>query len=81
MEKIKQALLKEAKHAVENDGAEVIVLSCGSLIGLGKWLQEQLGIPVIEPGLIALKIAEDLVKLGLSHSKVSFCNPHEKRRG
>ena len=80
MEKIKQALLKEAKHAVENDGAEVIVLSCGSLIGLGKWLQEQLGVPVIEPGLIALKIAEDLVKLGLSHSKISFRNPHKKRR-
>lgn len=80
MEKIKQALLKEAKHAIENDDAEVIVLSCGSLIGLGKWLQEQLGVPVIEPGLIALKITEDLVKLSLSHSKISFRNPHEKRR-
>ncbi|MFA4646678.1 aspartate/glutamate racemase family protein [Pyrococcus kukulkanii] len=80
IEDIKQALLKEAKDAIENDGAEVIVLSCGSLIGLGKWLQDQLGVPVIEPGLVALKIAEDLVKLGLSHSKVSFHPPHEKRR-
>jgi len=80
IEKIKQALLEEARLAIKQDGAEVIVLSCGSLIGVGKWLQEQLGVPVVEPGLIALKIAEDLVKLNLSQSKLSFLTPHRKRR-
>lgn len=79
-EKIKQALLEEAKHAIKEEGAEVIVLSCGSLIGIGEWLQKQLGVPVIEPGLVALKIAEDFVKLGLTQSKLSFVLPHEKRR-
>ncbi len=80
LDSIKQALLKEAEHAIKNDGAEVIILSCGSLIGVGKWLQERLEVPVIEPGLVALKLAEDLVKLGLSHSKLSFHSPHRKRR-
>jgi|Deesub1362B_J571_1020462.scaffolds.fasta_scaffold00012_244 allantoin racemase len=80
MEKIKKQLLEESEKAIEEDGAELIILSCGSLIGIGKELQQRLGIPVIEPGLVALKIAEDLVRLGLPHSKLSFREPHSKKR-
>ncbi|ALM74049.1 aspartate/glutamate racemase family protein [Thermococcus barophilus] len=81
LKKIEEALLKESKGAIKEDGAELIILSCGSLIGIGKKLQEKLGVPVIEPGLVALKIAESLVKLDLSHSKLAFRYPHSKKRG
>lgn len=78
--KIEKALLEESKKAINEDGAEVIILSCGSLIGIGEKLQSKLGIPVIEPGLVALKVAELLVNLRLSHSKLAFRVPHLKKR-
>jgi allantoin racemase len=45
---------------------------------LSEWLQSQLGIPVIEPGLVAIKTAEMLVDLKLTHSKKTFMKPIEK---
>jgi Asp/Glu/hydantoin racemase len=43
-------------------------------------MQEKLNVPVIEPGLVALKVAEDLVKLKLTQSKRAYPKPYEKRR-
>jgi len=79
-ERLKNALLKEARKAVEEDGADVIVLGCGSLLGLAEELQKELKVPVVDPGLAALKIAEDLVKLRLAQSKRAFPFPSPKRR-
>lgn len=79
-EKLKNSLLEEARKAIEEDEADVIVLGCGGLLGLAEELQRELGVPVIDPGLTALKIAEDLVKLRLSQSKRAFMFPHPKKR-
>jgi len=79
-ERLKSALLREARRAVEEDEADVIVLGCGSLLGLAEELQKELKVPVIDPGLAALKIAEDLVKLRLAQSKRAFPFPKAKRR-
>lgn len=79
-EKLWNAILAEARKAVEEDGADVIVLGCGALFGLAQQLQKELGVPVIDPGLVALKIAEDLVKLRLAQSKKAFPFPNPKRR-
>jgi len=79
-EGLKSALLREARKAVEEDEADVIVLGCGSLLGLAEELQKELKVPVIDPGLAALKIAEDLVKLRLAQSKRAFPFPNPKGR-
>ena len=79
-EKLKIAVLGEARRAVEEDGADVIVLGCGSLLGLAEELQKELKVPVVDPGLAALKIVEDLVKLRLAQSKRAFPFPSPKRR-
>jgi allantoin racemase len=79
-EKLWSALSAEARKAVEEDGADVIVLGCGALLGLAQQLQKELGVPVIDPGLVALKVAEDLVKLTLAQSKKAFPFPNPKRR-
>jgi allantoin racemase len=78
-EEVKEALLREGRSATE-DGADVIVLGCGTYFGVEKWLEEQLGVPVIHCALAALKIIELLVRLKLSHSKKAFPYPPEKRR-
>ena len=76
---LKEALLREGKKAVE-DGADVIVLGCGTYFGMAKWLKEKLNVPVIDCALAGLKVTELLVRLGLSHSKHCFPFPPEKRR-
>jgi Asp/Glu/hydantoin racemase len=43
------AVLREAKGAVEDDGAEVIVLGCTGLSALGRRVQQQLGVAGVRP--------------------------------
>jgi len=64
--------IAEGKRLVEELGAEAIVLGCGATTGLAGRMREELGVPVLDPGLIAAKYAEMLVALGLSHSKRAY---------
>lgn len=75
LDKVKNALLDEARRAVNEFAAEVIVLGCSGYIGLGKELTELIGVPVIDPTLVTVRVAEALVKLGLKHSKAYLTNP------
>ena len=78
-ESFKKALLSSGTRAVE-DGADVIILGCGTYFGVEKWLEEQLKVPVISCALAALKVIELLVQMNISHSKRAFPNPPEKKR-
>lgn len=80
LERLKQAMLREGKLAVEEDGAEVIVPGCGSISGICQELTEELGVPVIDPRLTLLRFAEMLISMSLSHSKKTYPRPPEKRR-
>ncbi len=68
-------LKAEAERAIEEDGADVIVLGSTTMHQSASWLAQNLPIPVINPGLVAYKQAELLVQLGLTHSKIAFPNP------
>jgi allantoin racemase len=72
-------ILKEAKIAIENEGAEAIVLGCTGMSSLTQRLQRSLGVPVIDPAVAALKLAETYVGMGLSPSKVAYETPSEKK--
>jgi allantoin racemase len=65
---------REIRLAVEEDGAEVIVLGCTASAGFNEVLQAEFGMPVIDSSIAAIKHAEQLVELrdrfGWSHSKV-----------
>jgi allantoin racemase len=60
------------KRLMDEHGAEALVLGCGATSGLGPQLSKALGIPVVDPGRTAVKFAEFLVDLGLSHSKRAY---------
>ncbi|MEM0474215.1 MAG: aspartate/glutamate racemase family protein [Zestosphaera sp.] len=64
---VKKALLDEARKAINDFNVEVIVLGCSGLIGLSEELSELLGIPVIDPTLVTVKIAEAMIRLKLRH--------------
>lgn len=78
--KLKEAIIREGKKAVEEDDADVIVMGCGLMSGMSKELEEELGVPVIDPWAAAMKFAEMLVSLGLSHSKKAYMTPPPKSR-
>jgi len=67
-----EKVLKAGQKAVEDDGAEVIILGCTTIVGLRKKIEEKLGVPVIEPGVMAAKMAEVFVDLDLSQSKRAY---------
>lgn len=62
------------RKAIEEDGAEVIILGCTASDGFYRHLQDRLQVPVIDAGIAAIKRAEHLVELrdafGWSHSKI-----------
>ncbi len=60
---------KASRQAIEEDGAEVICLGCAGMTGLDKQLEENLGIPVVDGVVCALKLLEGLVGYGLATSK------------
>lgn len=80
MEKVRSLLLSESKKAIEDDYAEAIILGCTGMIGLAEEIKQKLNVPVIDPAPTALKMAEVMIKLGVSHSKITYPKPPEKTR-
>jgi allantoin racemase len=74
------AIVAEAEKAVREDRAEVICLGCGGMAGLDERIKSQCGVPVIDGVTAAVTLAESLVALGLSTSKVrTYAAPRPKR--
>ncbi|ANL47694.1 Asp/Glu/hydantoin racemase protein [Rhizobium phaseoli] len=72
-------LRAEIERALEEDGAEAIVLGCAGMTDLARQLQEIYGVPVVDGVSAAVKQAEALVSLGLSTSKRgSYASPLPK---
>jgi allantoin racemase len=68
-------LKAEAEAAIEQDGADVIVLGSTTMHQSASYLAANLSVPVINPGLVAYKQLELLLELGLTHSKKAFPAP------
>jgi allantoin racemase len=69
------ALEEQGRRAIEEDGADVILIGSTTMHQSVEHLRRTLGVPVINPGPLAIKLAELLVQLGLSHSKVAYMPP------
>lgn len=79
-DEVKKELAVESKKAIDEDGADLIILGCTGMIGMAKGLEEELGVPVIDPTAVALKMAESMVDLSFSHSKLTYPKPMDKVR-
>ncbi len=80
------AILREARRAVEEDRAECVVLGCTGMAGQARRAQEELGVPVLDPVLMGIKVAELRGALwrrfGISHSKIGgYEEPPEEELG
>jgi allantoin racemase len=65
----------EAGNKCIEDGAEAIILACTCMTDYVQELEERLDVPVVDPNIAALKFAETLVAMGLTHSKLTIPSP------
>jgi Asp/Glu/hydantoin racemase len=70
-------LLREAGMAcIEEDGAQVICMGSTTMHQAVPYLQDELPVPVINPGPLSYKLAELVLGLGVSHSKRAWPAPN-----
>jgi allantoin racemase len=67
-----EKLTAEARRALAEDGADVVLLGSTTMHQAGAYMAEHLPCPVVNPGPVAIKMSETIVQLGLSHSKVAW---------
>lgn len=74
-----RVLTEAGRAAIAEDGAEVICLGCAGMAGLDKPMEEQLGVPVLDGVVCAVKMAEAAHGYGLKLSKVkAYRRPDSK---
>lgn len=72
-------IIKAARLAIAEDGAEAICLGCAGMGPLDKLVQAELGIPVLDGTACAVKLLEGIVDYGLSTSRVAaYMRPEPK---
>ena len=64
-----------ARRIVEDDGAEVIIMGCAAMAGYSDAIERELGVPVLDPLVVTLKLAEAVVDMGQTHSRVGLYAP------
>lgn len=73
------AIRDAAKLAIDEDGAEVICLGCAGMAGMDKQLEAELGLPVLDGVVCALKFLEGMIGYGIKTSKkLTYANPSPK---
>ncbi len=65
----RERIVAECRLALEQDGADCIVLGCAGMADLCAHIQQVLGVPVIDGVAAGVQLAESLVALGLRTSK------------
>jgi allantoin racemase len=68
-------ILRECRAAIDEDGAESIVLGCAGMAELCADLRAELGVPVIDGVAAAVAAVEGLIRLGLTTSRIGEYAP------
>jgi allantoin racemase len=62
----------------------VVILGCAGMVGYAEAVTRELGLAVIDPSSVALKLTEGMVDAGLKHSKRALYakpRPKELKKG
>ena len=71
-------LYAAARKAIDEDGAQAIVLGCTGMMAMRDSLEKRLGVPVIEPYLAAIQFAASLVRMKLRQRRLSYIKGGQK---
>jgi allantoin racemase len=66
--------VEAGRAAIDQDGADVLILGCMSMA----FLQERLAVPVINPVVASLAMAEYVANNRLCHSKRAWPDPPKR---
>ncbi|AFY40595.1 Hydantoin racemase [[Leptolyngbya] sp. PCC 7376] len=82
-ERVKEALLKQSQQAIEQDGAQAIVLGCTGMLEVAKETEKVLAelgtpAPVIDPTTAAITTLQALVRMNLSQSRLEYYKPESQ---
>ena len=82
-ERTKARLVETAELCVKQDRADAFLFGCMtmSFLDLAEEISAAVGAPAVNAGKAALKHAETLVSMGLSHSKTAFPMPMKMQAG
>ncbi|WP_406349313.1 aspartate/glutamate racemase family protein [Streptomyces sp. NBC_00144] len=72
-------LLRDAGMRLVDKGADALCLGSTTMHQAVAYLNENLPIPVIDPGPLTYKMAEMLLGMGLSHSRKAYAAPHQAK--
>lgn len=77
------ALLSAGQRAVDEDGAHILIPGCTGLAGWAPRIEAGLAgrgceVTVLDPPAVAIKLAESLVDMALSHSRLTYPKPPAK---
>jgi allantoin racemase len=72
-----EAMAREGRRAVEDYGACSVTYGCMSMgfLMVDERLTEEIGVPAVNPVKAAVKMAETLIDLGITHSKRAYPVP------
>ncbi|WP_433464049.1 aspartate/glutamate racemase family protein [Spirillospora sp. CA-128828] len=68
-------LLDTCRQAVEHDGSDVLILGSTTMHPAHTYLARHLDVPLINPGVAAHQLAQQLLRAGLTHSRRSYPAP------
>lgn len=72
-----EAFVDEGRIAVEEDLSDTLVIGCMSIAyqDIDEELSKELQVPIVNPVKVSVRLAEMLIDIGLSHSKVAYPMP------
>ncbi len=70
-------MVAAGRKAIAEDRADTLLLGCMSMgfLEIAEAAAPELGVPVLNPGKVALKMAEATVGAGLTHSRRAYMTP------
>jgi Asp/Glu/hydantoin racemase len=72
-------LEQAARKAIDDDGADVLILGSTTMHQSHAYLSQRLNVPIINPGPLSYKMVEAALGLGLGHSRHAYPRPMHPR--
>ena len=78
-----EAVIEAGRETRQADRADTLMLGCMSMgfLEIAEEVAPELGVPVLNPGKVALKFAEATVGAGLTHSRRAYMTPPKLASG
>lgn len=82
-DRLQKSLIEQSVKAIEEDGAEAIVLGCTGMMKVSRSVAQALAntghqVPIINPATVTTGMLEMLIRNGLTHSRLSYFESQDR---